>query len=70
MESNITLHSGPYHGKMIRDSGTVQIKMIISDNGQVKGANVGYALYEPDKNRKNAFWLGNFWDGTLEGNYN
>ena len=67
--SNITLHNGPYNNKTIKDSGTVTIKMFISDNGKTPGANVGYSLYEPDKDRKRAFWLGNVWDGTLDSSY-
>jgi hypothetical protein len=67
--SNITLINGPYNNKEIKDLGTVTIRMLISDDGKTHGANVGFSLYEPDKDRKRAFWLRNVWDGTLEGSY-
>jgi hypothetical protein len=51
---------------MLEDSGTVTIRMLILDGGRVKGARCGEAVYEPDDERKHAFWLENRWDGTLE----
>lgn len=62
----MTLIGGPYNGRVLEDSGTVTIRMLLLDGGRVKGARCGEAVYEPDDERKHAFWLENRWDGTLE----
>lgn len=63
----MTLINGPYNGRAIEDSGVCVLRMVIYDGGQVVGAIIGEAIYEPDKNRKRAFWSENNWLGTLEG---
>ena len=63
----ITLVGGPYDGRKIEDSGAVQIRMCITEDGTfTKGVKCGTALYEPTVSRIHAFWSHNTWDGTLE----
>lgn len=71
----IRLHSGPWNGKVIEDSGAVRICLGIATkwegNRPAVGARVGNAVYEPDADRKHAHWSHNEWDGiciyTVEG---
>jgi hypothetical protein len=63
----ITLIGGPYNRRQIEDSGAVQIRMAITEDGtERKGVKCGTAIYEPSEDRAAAFWLQNIWDGTLE----
>jgi hypothetical protein len=70
----ITLQGGPHHGTVIEDMGTVAIRMGVARKSDwrgrpIVGTEVGTATYEPSKDRKVAFWLGNTWDGTCIGVY-
>lgn len=61
----ITLHSGPHSGKVLDDRGKALIKMCLYDPCERIGARVGYAYYEPNSARTEAFWLCNEWEGVL-----
>jgi hypothetical protein len=62
------LINGPYNGREIEDSGTVRLRMCITEDGTSrKGVRCGTALYEHSEDRSMAFWSHNEWDGTLEG---
>ena len=58
MSKKITLQSGPWHGRRIKDLGTVEIKMHI-ENQQTN--ETGIAIYLPDAKRENAHWDRNEW---------
>ena len=69
------LIGGPWNNRIIHDIGTVDQKMSIysefDSRGKPKtGCQTGYALYEPNEDRTQSFWLGNTWCGTLESVYN
>lgn len=61
------LINGPYDGREIEDLGSAIVRMCIYDGGQVAGATIGEAIYEPDQTRERAFWSDNNWLGILEG---
>lgn len=63
----ILLVGGPWNNRRIEDSGACVIRMVIYDGGEVVGATVGEAIYEPGEDRECAFWLDNNWLGRLEG---
>lgn len=67
MKPKIKLIGGPWNGKEIEDRGAVTIKMCIYDPEERVGAMTGEAIYEPDENRENAFWLTNKWLGKIHG---
>jgi lysophospholipid acyltransferase (LPLAT)-like uncharacterized protein len=70
--AKIQLINGPFNGRRITDLGTVRIPMGIASkikNGRPAiGAKSGSAIYEPDSNRRRAFWLRNQWDGITVAN--
>jgi len=61
----ITLQGGPFNRRVIEDLGKVTIRMGIARPPKAEGSECGYAIYEPSKDRENAFWEGNVWDGVL-----
>ena len=71
-----TLRNGPCDNKRVEDLGRPVIKIAIAskwirtENGPrpARGAKTGVAIYEPSKDRTEAFWLSNEWHGTVEGN--
>lgn len=70
------LIGGPWNHRIIHDNGTVNQKMSIYSEFTGKdrktpkiGCKSGYAIYEPNEERTQSFWLGNVWDGTHEGFY-
>lgn len=62
----IKLINGPYNGREIEDVGTVIIRMDVSTNGEMPGATIGDATYEPNDDRSLSFWNGSDWIGNLE----
>jgi len=62
----ILLVNGPYDGERIDDLGAAVIRMSIARGGHEVGNPLGMAIYEPTKDRKQAFWADNQWLGTIE----
>lgn len=71
----IELVGGAWNGAVIEDLGGVTQKIGIykDDYGRVcrgmprVGDLSGYALYEPDAERRRSYWLENVWDGVCCG---
>lgn len=67
------LIGGPWNNRIIEDLGTTSQKMSIYSEfsgGKPKpGCKCGYAIYEPNEERTQSFWLENVWDSYLEKQY-
>lgn len=69
----IVLRGGPWDGMRLDDSGAEVIQMCVATKYDetglraAKGAKVGRAIYEPNEERTEAFWLENKWDGISLG---